>query len=203
MRCVRTEVLPVPAPATTSMGPWTCSMASFWRSSGVKGAGRRVDFETGTAAQHITCAREEKLELFRVGVNLKNAERVAVQIHEIALPAGIRYRKLRQCSDTADLFDGPRCHIKVLDFEGAHKRIGAALWRWRLRWPFQQTAARSAGLDRPVWNGKTLYLAELPSEHLSIKLDSAFRIVGLNFKVNMPVIHDSFLRYSPSMYQES
>src|SRR5579864_5411110 len=47
MRWVRTEVLPVPAPATTSMGPWTCSMASRWRSSGVNGVGRELDFGDG------------------------------------------------------------------------------------------------------------------------------------------------------------
>ena len=29
----------MPAPATTSMGPWTCSMASRWRSSGANGSG--------------------------------------------------------------------------------------------------------------------------------------------------------------------
>ena len=44
MRLVRTEVFPVPAPATTSMGPWTCSMASRWRSSGMNKAGRELDF---------------------------------------------------------------------------------------------------------------------------------------------------------------
>src|SRR5580700_6129282 len=37
MRWIRTEVLPVPAPATTSMGPARCSMASRWRSSGANG----------------------------------------------------------------------------------------------------------------------------------------------------------------------
>src|SRR5579864_7126927 len=33
------------------MGPWTCSMASRWRSSGVNGEGRRLDFEDGIASR--------------------------------------------------------------------------------------------------------------------------------------------------------
>src|SRR5208283_4178837 len=36
MRCDSTVVLPVPAPATTSMGPWTCLMATRCCSVGVK-----------------------------------------------------------------------------------------------------------------------------------------------------------------------
>src|SRR4030095_11078553 len=43
MRRVRTVVLPVPAPATTSIGPQTCSIASRWRSSSTIEA-RGVDF---------------------------------------------------------------------------------------------------------------------------------------------------------------
>src|ERR1051325_11677021 len=35
-RCARTVVFPVPAPATTSMGPCTWSMATFWRWLGTK-----------------------------------------------------------------------------------------------------------------------------------------------------------------------
>src|SRR5215469_5375735 len=42
MRRISTVVLPVPAPATTSRGPWTCSIASRWRSSGIIEAGRAV-----------------------------------------------------------------------------------------------------------------------------------------------------------------
>src|SRR6267378_2482058 len=45
MRRVRTVVFPVPAPATTSMGPRTCSVASRWRSSGTMVAAREADFE--------------------------------------------------------------------------------------------------------------------------------------------------------------
>jgi len=48
----------VPAPATTNMGPWTCSMASLWRSSGMNGAGR-VNFWDGIVAQDITWEDEE------------------------------------------------------------------------------------------------------------------------------------------------
>src|SRR5579862_7555431 len=54
MRWVRTDVLPVPAPATTSIGPWTCSMAWRCRSSGTNDAARLLDLEDGIAAQDIT-----------------------------------------------------------------------------------------------------------------------------------------------------
>lgn len=56
--------MPVPAPAITSMGPWTCSIASRWRSSGIKGGrtdgvGREFDFDGDIAAQDITGGDEE------------------------------------------------------------------------------------------------------------------------------------------------
>src|ERR1700758_1457802 len=44
MRWGSTDVFPVPAPATTSIGPWTCSIASHCRSSGTNGAERELDF---------------------------------------------------------------------------------------------------------------------------------------------------------------
>ena len=44
MRLVRTVVLPVPAPAMTRTEPWTCSIASRWRSSGSNARGRELDF---------------------------------------------------------------------------------------------------------------------------------------------------------------
>jgi len=65
----------VPAPATTSMGPCTCSMAWRWRSSGVNGAGRELDFEGGILAQNTTsidaalnpiCPRWRRLGIFRM-----------------------------------------------------------------------------------------------------------------------------------------
>src|SRR5437868_1542301 len=59
MRWVSTEVLPVPAPATTSMGPRTCSIASRWCTSAVNGVGRKFDLWDRIAAQDITCEREE------------------------------------------------------------------------------------------------------------------------------------------------
>src|ERR1041385_9127513 len=48
MRWVRTVVLPVPAPATTSTGPCRCSIASRWRSSGWNADGDAMDFNTAT-----------------------------------------------------------------------------------------------------------------------------------------------------------
>src|ERR1700730_547254 len=63
MRWIRTEVFPVPAPATTSMGPWTCAMASRWRSSGVKGGGFDCDLETAIAGSEYHSRSGVCLEL--------------------------------------------------------------------------------------------------------------------------------------------
>ena len=52
IRRVRTVVLPVPAPATTSMGPWTWSMASRWRSSGSKAGTIGMGFEEATRQEN-------------------------------------------------------------------------------------------------------------------------------------------------------
>src|SRR5215467_4412010 len=59
MRWVSTEVLPVPAPATTSIGPWRCSMAVRWRSSGTNNTGRVFGFEGGIQGQNTTARHEE------------------------------------------------------------------------------------------------------------------------------------------------
>src|SRR5579863_7871722 len=73
MRWVSTEVLPVPAPATTSMGPCTWSIASRCRSSGINTTGREFDFEDGIRGQHTTCdLRKNPASRFPVTVQFES-----------------------------------------------------------------------------------------------------------------------------------
>src|ERR1700744_168950 len=98
MRWVRTDVLPVPAPATTSIGPWTCSMASRWRSSGVNGTERELDFDCGIRGQDITrwdedgCAERAFLAAtgayrFSSEMQIAFAAMAAVSERRIAVPS--------------------------------------------------------------------------------------------------------------------
>ena len=64
MRLVRTVVFPVPAPAMTSIGPWTCSMASRWRSSGSNARARRLGDEKWVLRQPLSRRISEKHEDF-------------------------------------------------------------------------------------------------------------------------------------------
>src|SRR5439155_12568020 len=61
MRRVRTAVLPVPAPASTNMGPRRCSIASRWRSSGANWRGCSVFLAAGIGR----CISEKDEEICR------------------------------------------------------------------------------------------------------------------------------------------
>ena len=64
-----------------------------------------------------------------VFVDLKNAEGIALRIHEISLPASVWDRELGQRYDAAKFLDCLRGRIEVLDFKRTDKSICARLRR--------------------------------------------------------------------------
>src|ERR1051326_2429309 len=65
----------------------------------------------------------------RVGVDLKDAERVAFGIDEVALPASAGHSEFRQSHDASHLLYFLRNGVEALHFKRAYESIGTGLRR--------------------------------------------------------------------------
>lgn len=134
-----------------------------------------------------------KAALLGVGIDLEDAEGVALGVDEIALPAGFGYSEFRQGYDAAMLLDDLGRCVKILNFKGANEGIGSGL-RWRsFRGALEQAASGSSRFNGPVGHRQSIDLVELPSEHLGIEICGSIGVVCLDLEIDVAFIHTMIL----------
>ncbi len=127
--------------------------------------------------------------LASVRVDLKNTECIALGINKVSLPARAGHGKFWKGHHPTLFSDHFRRGIEILDFEGTHEGIRAALgWR-RLRRSLQHATPRSSGFDAPIGTRSAFNLSDFPVERLGVETNRAGRIVRLYFEVDVSVIH--------------
>lgn len=129
--------------------------------------------------------------LARGFVGLVNAESVALEIEEVALPAGAWNGEFRQGNTATEAGDGGGGLVKILDQKRADKGVGAA-FGWRCGGgTLKEAAAPLPGVDATVGNRQFRSQVEAPAKHLSVKMCRPGRIGGLDFEIHV-VLHEQW-----------
>ena|ERR1051326_81359 len=158
---------------------------------------------TGASMQSTRTRIFSGLERIDRSKSLKDAERIALSVNEVSLPANTRNSELRQCNLSASAAD-PCCRrIEVCHLHGANEGVSSVLWWRRLRWTLQQCASRPFSLNAPVFNRQSFRLSELPAKDCTVKSHGAAGIVSLNFKIGWRIHHASIIENSLLMSQSN